>query len=858
MTTLNIEGHKVKVSDDFLSLSPEEQERTVEEIAGSLVLENAPEHRLTSQMNAGIANGVGGLVDLLNPFDEPHALNPFPEGTGSAKAGITSLMEAGGIEVAEDTPEGLAENFMRGSGEAAAALIPVTKGLQVLSKGGGALGQFADDAYRSLATLMGSSADVMAGGMSRSAEALAEEAGAPEWVQDTAAIAAPMSIPAAGMAAKGVVKASPIAAVSRRIAAEAAPYTKKGAKAVAAKRVQDLAGGRDRADELATRINKDNPLGLTPAQQTDDPNMLALEKLAASQDPKLREELAGRALQSAKTAKGELSSMGGDVQKAQAWFEGRRRAFTAQLRQQADDIVASSEKRLRGLSGQQDESQNSLTVYNRIRTKLDDALKREKAFWDAIPSEEPIGTIAAKAKAQSLVDKTPYAQRNDIPRAVRDLLDNADVYGDGATVREMHGLYSELRRVARSAMAGTDQNKNMARIANEVADAVLEDLGAKAATTEVGRKINAARAFSSALHETFDQGAVGRILKRTVDGDMAIDPELALKRTVGRGGVEAAVASRQIEEAAGDLASKRIQDYIADLFNRSAVSSGSGEVSLKGARSFMAKNRELLTRYPELKGEIEAAVRQHETAEQIAGRISRRIAALEDARRSAVARFIDAPTDKAVKSILDAKNPAKAARTIANAARRDSSGQALDGVKAALSDHLIGTSLRTSGANTTLDANALNRALSDGRMKTALKQVFSEAEISRLHLIAKELTKAQTTNAADIGPSLSAGKANRLIEMVVRIGAANKGAELGGGSGGSIQTAAMASNRAKDLLNHLATDKASQMLADAVTDPDLFRALLQTGVSPKAEARSIPYFIPYLVGGASTAASEER
>ena len=39
MPTLNIEGHRVRVDDSFLKLSPDEQNATVEEIASSLIPE---------------------------------------------------------------------------------------------------------------------------------------------------------------------------------------------------------------------------------------------------------------------------------------------------------------------------------------------------------------------------------------------------------------------------------------------------------------------------------------------------------------------------------------------------------------------------------------------------------------------------------------------------------------------------------------------------------------------------------------------------------------------------------------------------------------------------------------------------
>ena len=61
----------------------------------------------------------------------------------------------------------------------------------------------------------------------------------------------------------------------------------------------------------------------------------------------------------------------------------------------------------------------------------------------------------------------------------------------------------------------------------------------------------------------------------------------------------------------------------------------------------------------------------------------------------------------------------------------------------------------------------------------------------------------------------------------------------------------MASSRMRDALNYLASDKASQMMADAVTDPALFRALLTDAASPHLEERVLPHLLPYLIGGVS-------
>ena len=59
MTTLNIEGRKVKVSDDFLSLPPAEQQATVEEIARSLNLAPKPPEAAQDQPAAPEPEGKG-------------------------------------------------------------------------------------------------------------------------------------------------------------------------------------------------------------------------------------------------------------------------------------------------------------------------------------------------------------------------------------------------------------------------------------------------------------------------------------------------------------------------------------------------------------------------------------------------------------------------------------------------------------------------------------------------------------------------------------------------------------------------------------------------------------------------------
>ncbi|QJF52894.1 hypothetical protein [Roseobacter ponti] len=111
----------------------------------------------------------------------------------------------------------------------------------------------------------------------------------------------------------------------------------------------------------------------------------------------------------------------------------------------------------------------------------------------------------------------------------------------------------------------------------------------------------------------------------------------------------------------------------------------------------------------------------------------------------------------------------------------------------------------------------------------------------------------------DIGPVLDS-PANKVIEIVVRIAAAKHGGAMGGSSmGGSIQTANIASERARNMLRNLRNDRARQLLMDAIEDPDLFKTLLRTPESIRLSKPHQNRLAPYLIAAiAAGVGPEER
>lgn len=849
--TLEVEGHRVEVDRSFLNLSPEQQNATVEEIASSLGPKQSAFDTGMAQLNTGIAETLGGAVDLVNPFDEPHALNPFREGTGSATEGLRSGMEAIGVRTTDEAPEGLYEAMMRGSGQAAGALPLIAGGAGALSKANGIVGNIADDVYMAVTSPGGMAAEMVAGAGSGAGEQVAKEAGAPEWVQQVASIGGGMAtaVPMLGAYA-------PSAYLARKGygAAKTAlmPYTKTGAKEVAKERMQSLAGGEDRARELGQMVSEQpNEFGMTPAQQTGDPMMLAMEQAASATDQNLRARLQARAAETNAILQRSVEDLGGNVGDAQRFLGSLRQDVKNKM--EAYKVWAEASAFAKRKGARRSESENSQIVADEIRSAEQRALAGERQLWAAVPRDEPVDFSGSRSVAETLIESTYWPQESDIPSVLKEFAG----INEPQTVGSMHSLYSELRRVARSAMAGNDQNKNRARIANEVAEAVLKDLGAVDASTEAGRAINRAREFSAQMHETFDRGTIGRLLKRTLDGDEQINPQETLSRSIGQSGVKGKVAQEQIDTATqgSPRARQSSEDYVAGVFDRTAFGPD-GEFNRKAALSFMRDRKELLDKFPHLRVRMAETIRAQDEAKRVADRMATRQAAVDDPRNPVVS-FIGQPARKAVNAVFEATNPKVAARQLARQARKDKSGKALAGVKAAFSDKLIADSLRQIAGDKTLIGQKMADVLDDRQMASALTEVFSPEEMRRLKVIRDAALNmdAARRGQPDIG-SVSAASPNRMIEFAVRIAAANHGAQMGQGAAG-LQTAQMASGAAKKILGRLTNDKAEQMIIDAIEDPVLFRALLIEAQRIQLEKRYRQKITPYLTGTLTAAGADE-
>lgn len=818
---------------------------------------NSPQEGFMGQVNRGIANTLGGVVDFINPFDN-EVWQDTPVGMGSAQDGLATGMRAIGARVADEDPQTVMGSVGRGVGNAAGALPTIAGGLAALARQGGAVGAAAKEAYQVLISRAGMATEAAMGGLSEGAAGVVREQGGGELAQNVVRVVAPFSVPAVAAVGRGAVNLASqtptgtalnvAARAGRNLVRSFAPMTEQGAFQVSRERMIELAGGEERAAELGRRINPQDELRRTPAQQTADPNLIGLERAAADENPALRDRLAAQATATRETAQGAIAGMGGDVRDARAFFDTRLREFSASMDERIDRVVSGADAAISRAGPRNTEIGNSETVVNRLKLELKAQKEIEDAKWAAVPETVVVAPGNARETAQAFVQSLGRSRADDMPEIARRLLVDEGGYGEEVSASELHGLYSKLRETARNARAGTNTRPNLARVADDIADAILRDLDSiEDTSSELGATLNEARAFSAALHDKFDKGAVGRILQRTVDGDEAIAPEAALARTVGRGGAQAVADDRQLEKAAPRTANE-VADYLRGRFADSIVSP-TGEFNRTGAAAWLRQNRELLNRYPGMRDEFSRALRSREAAETFAARAAVREKA---AAQGPVAGFNRGQDQKAVLSILGADNPAQAARSVAAAARKDKTGQAFAGVKGAFTDFLIGKADTAEG----LSGKQLQSLLRDSNTQAAMRQIFPGDEFTRIKRIADELATLDAP-AADVGGVIDS-PGNRLLQYVVRIAAARQGGQMGGGTmGGSLQTANIAVERAQAILRNLTNARAREMLMAAVEDPALFRALL---VEPKgyqlppAAARSLA---PYLAAGAANVEVEE-
>lgn len=781
----------------------------------------------TSFINRQIAAGLGAPVDIAAAGLGALGLETKAPFGGSES--ISNLFESLGASVAspEVKAETLGQQVASGVGDVASMLLPFGGAAQAVSKGAGVAGNIARDiletfAQRPAAALgleLAAGAGTGAGGYGAE-QAFPESPIAKVTGQIAGGIAAPASIMAAGL---------PTRIAKRTVQKTFAPFTKTGGRIRAEERIKGLVEDPEIA---ARRLQEKTITDLTPAQRIGEKRLLSLEKEVLDQNVTLEGEFTKRSAANLQQLRSQIETEG-DVGALREVVEDRVTRLQSSLDTRTQQAVDKAEQRVAKLTPNQRQSQASIIARDELEGALKSARSQERELWDAVP-EVDVDITGSKQAYKTLRKDTPKAQREDIPRKAKRLLKKQPKdqealkkfrgLKDTDKLKEIQGLRSKLLEESRRARA--EGNYNKARISDNIADSLLEDM----ATSAGGDELAEALTFSRSLNEKFKQGTVGRLLGTERVGGGKVAPELTLETSLGVGRAKGDVALQDILNAADTPQLRQsVDQYLLGNLENTAIRDG--QLNPQAAKRFVQQNEELLAKFPERRQQILDAVGAKEKSGRI-GRQGERITKnLTNTRKSKAAEFLNMPVDVEFDKILSktTKNPRQFLLQLKRQASKDTSGEAQKGLKAGLIDSLVKKATASQFDEQgfpVISGKALLNNLKEKRIKDSLSAVLTQPEIKQLKTIAKELRKFEDVKLPNIKDIID-DTPHFLLSTFARVAGARAGGEFSKGSaGGSLQTAQIFSSNARKMIQRLTNDKARQILIEAVQNPELMHTLL--------------------------------
>lgn len=827
----------------------------------------------TGQLNTGIARVLGAPVDLINTglgkvgvpvSDEPilgsqniknvlSATPTRPKLSGPIKEMSMFGQPGMGIDFAEGDPETTPGYIGRGVGESVAALLPFVAVSRAFTGGRGIVGAAArsiDEALTkypisSVMSEIGAGIGIGVGGKMTEDEDPSTQATG-EIIGGLAGALGPTAITRGTSALSGSAvdiaekSSQPLVSLlgkTIKSVQRSIPGTEIGSLRRAEQRMQSLTPDPEKAAKLAL---EDTISNLSPATKAGDKRLLALEREVLRRSPALDDEFSNAAKSAEVDLKRAIQS-NESASDTRAFLESRLNRLRKSIDARIEQSLAESRSKIEKIGPGVDRAQASKIVRDELETAFDNARAQEKQLWDMVPKNEQVPTDKTFGMFESLKSELSGAEQEDIPEIARRFLDLSNektVFGASESVKELRGLYSKLGQVRTNALKGDNQNRNTARIADKIRAAILDDLGSVDPATELGAKINQARAFSADINRKFRTGPIGKMFALAGDGGEKLAAELTLDATIGRGDIPGDLQFKQIVESleimdpdGAKVAKDAIADFLRKKFMESSVQGNT--LNRSKANTFIQKNRPILDQFPDLRDSLIAADRAQDVADNLGKGLGAISKDLDNPNKYVATKFIEAPIEKEVDRIFSAPNPAETTRALIRNLSKDESGKALKGFKSAMVDNIIERSTVKTADGSIVSGAEMKRLLlgldKEGRrVQSTLHEAFDPGEIKRLNQVADELEKLalRSSNLPDMGGRIIDDFLSVMIEVPARIFAANRGASLGKGYG-SLQTSQMASSRTKKFLQNLSSARATKFISDAMQEPELFAALMR-------------------------------
>ena len=528
----------------------------------------------------------------------------------------------------------------------------------------------------------------------------------------------------------------------------------------------------------------------------------------------------------------------GDAAGLRVFLDGRARYYQELMETRVSQAAADIEETLSGFRNVQSEKQANVIAASKLESYKVAARDTEKQLWLDIPDDVRVPTNNFTKKYEELRNSLTKIKRGDMPFAASWLEKfkfgknkGQTRLGKTATIQEARDIISELRRSARLDRSPFgEQNLNRARIADELATAINDDLllSVDELSDDASAAIVDAVNYSKAFHETWSKPSIEAVFERTTKGQRKVE-ETQVLDFLFSGPKNNRENFNSLMTAVKDDVGMR--DAVKDYFRYNYFNDDGFD--LAAAERFMKSNKRLLDDMPDFKEEIQRAI---ETKNLEPIRVDKQRAIFEPYINAASV-FASKPAPEAIRDVLRSVEPGADMARLISLTRRDRTGMAKEGLKQAWSKHVLGvaqTGNRAGALNVLgpkfVDGGTLDEMFKQDGVRTTLSMLFTPAEQARwgrIRATARRVTLAQGAKKLPEGVGV-----DNLASQIIGTGARVVGARVGGAStmspGGSLQTAAIVSKTLKEMFEAGIENPPAKIIADAVSDRALFDALFET------------------------------
>lgn len=524
----------------------------------------------------------------------------------------------------------------------------------------------------------------------------------------------------------------------------------------------------------------------------------------------------------------------------------RKQYFDALLNQRVSRAEQAAQEAANNAARQSPEArtQANITGQALLKDALRDARSHENSLWKLVPKQTEVSPSNLDkqlklVKSELLDEETLAAPIEAFGKRVSKAI-NSKSGRVKITSGDLLRFRTRALELERDARSGAKPNFGDARRFRQLADAALDDLA-----TIPGAAADDARRFSFALNERFTRSFASKAL--------GFDKELALEKAIAGGGREAAVRGRQVEEAVqpfegmdadavrvGEARVAEIREaqeaVLRDMAQQTRNPDGS--VNPNALNRFIETNREMVQRLG-----LEPVFADAALTQQIADRIGQQSGRARKffEQRSAAARVLNVDDPAVVvRRALASDTVSADFKSLVSLARKDQSGQALDGLRSAVFDTLFDGATVRSGLisperlTTILSRKVGNKTLRQQLIDSGALTVGQARNLDRVTAQA-----ARFENALNSGATVDDLLATEdvFFDLFTRLIGANIGGAgaVGQISGAPLVAAQAGSKASQTILSKVPRARIREVLTEAVFNPKLMAALLRKPVGVKAK-----------------------